>query len=1266
MASLRLMSWNVRGMGSPRKRLSIFMHIRKYNPHLICLQETHLVPDRISQLRKPWVQWSLHSTYSTYSRGVSLLVHRSLRWEVGLVQKDPEGRYVFVHAWIDSLPYVLLGLYLPPPANLSVLHQAARFAAQFPSATLLCFGDFNLVFDPTFDRFSASPGPSTTSPPTALAQFLGEMGWHDLWRLNSPSTLVYSCHSTGSNALSRIDYLCGNARACTEVVDIQYLPRAVSDHSPILAEFAATVSRESRTSLRINPFWLNLFLPNDRIPDQLAAFLEVNLPPNNPALTWETFKAYLRGCLKSSISYVKKESARVEEALSHECLNLEAAYIANPSDEARNEWLRTGRQYLLCIQEKARRSQFFNKQKFYELGNQSSHLLAHIIHQNTVSPAILRIAATTGEILTSSNMIRDRLLDFYSGLYQSTTTGSHRDLCDYLGSLTFPQLTEDQRVSLDGPITLPEVVDALESMARGKSPGPDGIPTEVYMQYQDHVLPLLLDTYHNAHRLGTLPESFYDASIVVLLKPDKHPEDCGSYRPISLLNVDYKILAKILASRLGRVILDLVHLDQTGFMPGKSTSDNIRRAQVVAQIGSKGRENWALASLDAAKAFDSVEWDYLFQVLREFGFGEGFVKWISILYKSPRAAVLVNGGLSSPFRLHRGTRQGCPISPLLFALAIEPLAIALRSDSAYTGIKIGSREDRVALYADDMLLFLSNPRLALPRAIDLIDTFGSFSGLCINWSKSSLMPLSPVCDLGPDDHFCRLPISPHFKYLGVYIANDYRNSVPMNITPLLDHIKTKFKVWSSLPLSIAGRINLIKMVVLPKCLYALQHSPVLVPRKFFHSIESLMSNFIWGRSRAKLRVASLQRPKDLAGVALPDLFLYYIAGQFRIIRSWFLDGMLPNSEAHLAYVLHIDNFWPLLEYPQLFAKNMLPVHRLACQVWKQAKTVLGFTDIMADLSLWSNPGLPEFHAFQDYQWWRDQGVQTLGDVVLNNVFMSFDQLQSRFQIPRQSFFRYLQLRHVFSNQFPSPRENISKFPLIGVLRSQGPKGLISALYTHLITSKISLAPNPALERWKELIPGLTDDTFQELMASSLSVSPAANNKLTQVYITHQCYLTPVRLYRMGRISSPACIRCTASRSDFWHMIWECPVIRDFWGRIVELLSEVLTVAVPFTPEVCLFGILDDEQWPHYTRIFLKETLFLARKAIALRWMGDRVPSLSQWRNMVNSVIPLNSLVYKHRGCPAKFGKVWGSWCDSPVTLYSAQSLSNALSVACRG
>lgn len=130
----------------------------------------------------------------------------------------------------------------------------------------------------------------------------------------------------------------------------------------------------------------------------------------------------------------------------------------------------------------------------------------------------------------------------------------------------------------------------------------------------------------------------------------------------------------------------------------------------------------------------------------------------------------------------------------------------------------------------------------------------------------------------------------------------------------------------------------------------------------------------------------------------------------------------------------------------------MPVHKLACHIWVHSKNISQFSDIIADMPLWSNSGLPEFFSLEDYQWWVRHGVTKLGDVITDNAFVSFDQLQTRLQLPRSSFYKYLQLRHAFSTQFPSPRPCISHYPLIGILKSQGPRGLISSLYTHLILS----------------------------------------------------------------------------------------------------------------------------------------------------------------------------------------------------------------------
>lgn len=168
------------------------------------------------------------------------MVHRNFRWEVGQIQKDPKGRFIFIQACIDSLPYVLLGIYLPPPSNLSILQHAARFANQFQQATLICIGDFNMLKDPVLDSFSGAHEPVAQSTSTALSQFLAEMGWYYLWRLRFPNSATYSCHS-GRNALSRIDYMCGDARAYMEVG--RY-----------------SIYREQSQTTR--PFWSNITYPN--------------------------------------------------------------------------------------------------------------------------------------------------------------------------------------------------------------------------------------------------------------------------------------------------------------------------------------------------------------------------------------------------------------------------------------------------------------------------------------------------------------------------------------------------------------------------------------------------------------------------------------------------------------------------------------------------------------------------------------------------------------------------------------------------------------------------------------------------------------------------------------------------------------------------------------------------------------------------------------------------------------------------------------------
>ncbi len=191
-----------------------------------------------------------------------------------------------------------------------------------------------------------------------------------------------------------------------------------------------------------------------------------------------------------------------------------------------------------------------------------------------------------------------------------------------------------QSESLDVPITQEEVKAAITSMKPGKSPGADGLPSEFYKNYVDILAPILTEVYTEAFEAEVLPSTFMEALITLIPKRDRDLTDPANFRPISLINMDCKMLAKILASRLEKVLPGIIHRDQVGFIKGRSSADNMRRLMHLMWLNASENIPIAAISLDAEKAFDRVEWGFLTTALSNFGFGHIFRTWVSLLYKN--------------------------------------------------------------------------------------------------------------------------------------------------------------------------------------------------------------------------------------------------------------------------------------------------------------------------------------------------------------------------------------------------------------------------------------------------------------------------------------------------------------------------------------------------------------------------------------------------------------------------------------------------------
>ena len=172
--------------------------------------------------------------------------------------------------------------------------------------------------------------------------------------------------------------------------------------------------------------------------------------------------------------------------------------------------------------------------------------------------------------------------------------------------------------------------------------------------------------------------------------------DLKNWRPVSSLCTDYKIFAKVLARRLGSVMTEVVHSDQTCSVPGRSILTNCFLIRDLVEIVENEDIEAAIISLDNEKAFDRLEWGFMFGVLDRLGFGPVFQRWIRLIYRNPASRVIVNNHIGDPCRLHRGVRQGCPLSPLLYVLAAEVLGAAVRA-STFRGVTLPSVEEPVKI-----------------------------------------------------------------------------------------------------------------------------------------------------------------------------------------------------------------------------------------------------------------------------------------------------------------------------------------------------------------------------------------------------------------------------------------------------------------------------------------------------------------------------------------------------------------------------------------
>lgn len=325
-----------------------------------------------------------------------------------------------------------------------------------------------------------------------------------------------------------------------------------------------------------------------------------------------------------------------------------------------------------------------------------------------------------------------------------------------------------------------------------------------------------------------------------------------------------------------------------GFIPAREARDCTTKILNLIHVATKTQTPCVFLSTDAEKALDRVNWVFMSSVLKQIGLGHNLIQWISSVYSTHTAQIKANGILSYTLTIANGTRQGCPLSPLLFALTLEPFLCTIRSNPDITGVSVKGTQYKISAYADDLMFTLTNPIVSLPNLLREFDRYGTLSNLKIYFDKSAAMGINitPHRLRTLKSQFKFKWSDSSLKYLGTLIPNDLQRTFDLNFPPLLTKAQLLLEEWNKGLHSWFGRCNLFKMCIFPKFLYLFQASPVKILPHYFKQMHSIFIKFIWAKSKPRLCRSYLTLPKHYGGLALPDLKNYYRAVHLGRIIDW--------------------------------------------------------------------------------------------------------------------------------------------------------------------------------------------------------------------------------------------------------------------------------------------------------------------------------------------------------------------------------------------
>lgn len=1251
MDKLNVLSLNARGLNSPQKRASVLDLLYRKNIHIAFIQESHFLEADTFRFNNKHYEVVASSCFVKKSKGVLIAIRRNLSYTNLGTGGSGDGRITFCKILYNGIKIALTCVYAPNDFDKHFYDSLESTLLDLYDYQLLIGGDFNTVCLHQEDRTGGKESYDQKLGSKALQKMTNEFSLIDSWRLMNPSSREFSYYSARHRTFSRIDYIFISKPLFELISETDMIPFPLSDHRAVSCSLQVKSGQTKAPRWRFNTSLLQNDIFKNELREELDFFISVNKPSvSDPRILWEVVKGCIRNKTISFASRLNKEKNNRVHLLETEIALIEQKMLTHITQEnikKRHELLE---ELSELLRQKAEFQIHRTRQKHYLNDARPSRLLALKIRKSEKLATIPAITTENGTITTDPVGINKVLKKFYQQLYASEVTHNSDTCGQFLNSLNLTKISPEMACSLEKLITLEELTNAINSMNKDRSPGLDGIPPELYSAFWSQLGPLLLNMINFSISQGSFTDGSNVAIISLLLKKDKPPTECASYRPLSLLNTEIKAYAKVLARRLEHVMTHLIHHDQTGFIKSRLASDNMRRLLHVLDSSSRSTDSNVILSLDAEKAFDRLEWKYLWSVLEHMGFNDGFISMIKILYANPTAVVITGNTCSPMFTVSRSSRQGCPLSPFLFCLALEPIAQLIRQSDKIVPVMVHNTSHYISLYADDILIYTSNPAESIPFLLQTFEQFGRISGYKVNWTKSALMSLHGTATDLPSFN---IPVVDTFKYLGISICPTVDSLTKNNFNKVLHSITNDLNTWGKLPTSFQSRLSIIKMNVLSRINFLSSMLPVAPPLGYWKKLNAIVSSYLWNGKKPRIKALTLYRLKSAGGVSLPNFEWYSWCFALRALSLWFKPHISTSWRQIEAQLLQPYNMQQFLysNSPLRAIKNKYgPIIAYLMSIWSKVNHFMKTNKYYSQSPIFHNYSLQIGRKTISFPPWERQGVHTLGTIIGSNGLREFKDLQGAYNLPAASFYFYLQLRAAMRAHGVPWGHTLENHPLHAIMIKEKNNGIVSDLYKCII--KASYKHLPIEQLWKVELKDNSEWNWARIWHNVCLSSRNPNHQMIHYKFIHRAYLYPRRLHLMKLKDDPYCDFCVDNAiGTYLHMVWQCPHVYNFWENVAGNLSKIMEREIPHTQRLLLLNDTSNLKLTINECRQILAGVTAAKKMIACRWKLRQPLGVEQWLSSFKEIAQLELSAARTHDAKSANISCWSSLLHRIQLLY---------------